>query len=898
MKRNKIIAMMLALCLCVSISATSLPRTAAAATYGYDSVTKVYTVDPATPLDSAHVATINGALHDGDTLSFEAGQTYTLLYNGNTSTAEQGIKGSTLGNWCISKNITVTGDIGDTGNPATIKWGGSNGSYAYMFYVGTEYGCTSAAVKAGAPFSVTFKNLILDGGASNPSSTAANGRPRAGIDFVMATSAPTYIVPTDHQVINCQILNTYNTTYCPIIVNGTKVTVDGLTTNAGAAAINMGIGSQTYQAAYPPQLVLTGKGIVDTANKAYILADSAIHDGQFVIDNSGVTAGLSGLLGRTGTSTAAKNYYPLPTLNLSATPSAIDITGTTLTSVNFTALPMARAAATWPTTWPTRNVNVVIKANDASGEVLCTGSLRSNQTILASAAQSFSGTYNLGTYNGAPIDYTNHPDSLYVEIVDGETPLPEVVNGDTTNSDSFIGYVYASTSVPLMVTNPAVSFNANEGTGSMADKTAADDGSCVLPANTFTRDGYTFDGWATTPDGSVVYDNEGTVPLVPVAGLTLYAKWTADPQPIVFMPNGGTGTMTDGAAPTDSDYDLPANEFTRDGYAFNGWNTESGGSGVSYAATGTISPVPVGGVKLYAQWDPESQPIHFEGNGGTGDMGDAADNTGDSFTVPDSGYTRPGYQFVGWKDAEGNVYKVGDEVTEVPAGGITFIAQWEALSQPITFNANGGTGSMDDGHADTDSTYGLPAEEFSRPGYTFMGWNTEQDGSGIAYADLGDITAVPAGGVALFAQWRADPQPITFDANGGTGTMLDDSAATGSSYTVPENGFTWDGYQFTGWKDDNGTSYAPGDVIKDVPVGGVVLHAQWTPVKPGGDNTEGESSSKKHTSIVPPALEKSITGLPLTGDSSMMWQLVISLILLVGASAAAVVLRKKKSAKA
>lgn len=81
---------------------------------------------------------------------------------------------------------------------------------------------------------------------------------------------------------------------------------------------------------------------------------------------------------------------------------------------------------------------------------------------------------------------------------------------------------------------------------------------------------------------------------------TIYIPALA-PATITFNANGGSGTVPSsintyvGVANT-----IPSNSLTRTGYAFNGWNTASDGSGTAYATGSTITPS--GNVTLYAQW--------------------------------------------------------------------------------------------------------------------------------------------------------------------------------------------------------------------------------------------------------------------------------------------------------
>ena len=71
----------------------------------------------------------------------------------------------------------------------------------------------------------------------------------------------------------------------------------------------------------------------------------------------------------------------------------------------------------------------------------------------------------------------------------------------------------------------------------------------------------------------------------------------------------------------------------------------------------------------------------------------------------------------------------------------------------ITFNANGGTGSMDMLRVKEGENVTLPANSFSKVDANFIGWNTKLDGSGTAYADKS--TVKPTANITLYAQWEA-----------------------------------------------------------------------------------------------------------------------------------------------
>jgi uncharacterized repeat protein (TIGR02543 family) len=70
---------------------------------------------------------------------------------------------------------------------------------------------------------------------------------------------------------------------------------------------------------------------------------------------------------------------------------------------------------------------------------------------------------------------------------------------------------------------------------------------------------------------------------------------------------------------------------------------------------------------------------------------------------------------------------------------------------------------------------------------------------------------------------------LTYDANGGSGTMAEDISDANGHVEIAENTFTKEGFTFSAWNtaaDGSGTSYAPGDII-DIN-SNTKLFAQWT----------------------------------------------------------------------
>ena len=108
-----------------------------------------------------------------------------------------------------------------------------------------------------------------------------------------------------------------------------------------------------------------------------------------------------------------------------------------------------------------------------------------------------------------------------------------------------------------------------------------------------------------------------------------------------------------------------------------------------------------------------------------------------------------------------------------------------ATSATITFNANGGSGTV----PSAISTYvgvanTIPSNSLTRTGYTFNSWNTASDGSGTAYATGSTIT--PSGNVALYAQWEKTTPTIRVKINNSIVTGLFYIKANNAIHLVSE----------------------------------------------------------------------------------------------------------------
>ncbi len=110
--------------------------------------------------------------------------------------------------------------------------------------------------------------------------------------------------------------------------------------------------------------------------------------------------------------------------------------------------------------------------------------------------------------------------------------------------------------------------------------------------------------------------------------LKLYAQWDKATYPIRFHGNGAdSGSMEDMICYYGIDYTLPANSFKRTGYKFTKWSHMSEGEtkaeysdkqGVCFNMKNDILKYGSLSMNLYAQWEPVTYTIAYDGNGSTG----------------------------------------------------------------------------------------------------------------------------------------------------------------------------------------------------------------------------------------------------------------------------------------
>ena len=246
------------------------------------------------------------------------------------------------------------------------------------------------------------------------------------------------------------------------------------------------------------------------------------------------------------------------------------------------------------------------------------------------------------------------------------------------------------------------------------------------------------------------------------------------------------------------------------GFRFLGWSLDQAGRQI-------VDSIPAGErteITLYAQWKVNTYTIHFDANGGAGKMKDQSLAYNAEASLTANAFTRTGYVFAGWADAQGNAYTVA-------------------------FQPNGGQGTMEPVSMTYDQTAELPQLSFTREGYRFTGWAPSARGK-AAYADgaqVVNLSAKSGATVTLYAQWTPNSYTVVYEGNGADkGTMKPKTMLCGKTYTLTANAFSRTGYAFQGWATDPDsstpeyTNSQKGVALSTTDQDVVTLYAVWAPV--------------------------------------------------------------------
>ena len=448
--------------------------------------------------------------------------------------------------------------------------------------------------------------------------------------------------------------------------------------------------------------------------------------------------------------------------------------------------------------------------------------------------------------------------------------------------------------------NFILTFDANGGTVSPASISAKYD-STIGPLPTPTWTGHTFTGWYTASSGGTVRNYTK----MPAYNETLYAHWNVNTYQIKYDGNGATsGSMSNSTGiKWNSTVSLTKNAYAKNhtvtfnyngatggntpaskniNFSFNSWNSAANGSGSKYvdgAQVRNLTSTNGATYTIYAQWnsntygelpnptraytvtysdDKSTATATYTFNGwynGSTKVTSTTDAPKSNHTLTASwtpkyvtlpNRTKTGYTFGGWYKEADLKNKVGDANTPfTPTYSITLYPKWINNTYTVTYNANGGSGTMTADTATYGQNYKTRANGFIAPtGKKFAGWNEKSDGTGTSWTNYIGVNWVwnYTTNVTLYAQWTDITTTVTFmkntsDTDTTSSTQTYTYNASGTAGHFSNRGWSRTGYTLKGWNEDRSAKdahYSVDNVVLSTWVSdmapSIKLYAIWEPV--------------------------------------------------------------------
>lgn len=246
----------------------------------------------------------------------------------------------------------------------------------------------------------------------------------------------------------------------------------------------------------------------------------------------------------------------------------------------------------------------------------------------------------------------------------------------------------------------------------------------------------------------------------------------------------------------------------RSGYTFTGWYTDPNGGSQVYSTTKVT-----GNATYHARWTSNQFDIKFiNGEVVVATYQRTSGQQIGSFPV----VTKTNYTFAGWWTEQTGGTQV--YTTTAVTGPATYYAHWDAVQYKVKFNPNGGSVSETERMVNSGGQIGtLPTP--TRDHYTFVEWNTKQEGTGNKVNPTDTVT----GPVTYYAKWAIQSFTVSFNSHGGTAcnSITRNYGATIGTLPAP----TKTGYTLTGWytAESGGSKISASTTVTKT----VEYHAQW-----------------------------------------------------------------------
>ena len=191
--------------------------------------------------------------------------------------------------------------------------------------------------------------------------------------------------------------------------------------------------------------------------------------------------------------------------------------------------------------------------------------------------------------------------------------------------------------------------------------------------------------------------------------------------------------------------------------------------------------------------------LTYNANGGSGAPSAQTKAVGQDIKLSSTIPTKTDCEFLGWATSS-----TASTPSYQPSGtysqdqNTTFYAVWKSLRYTLSFNMNGGNGSVDPITINDGSPCTIPSTVPTRTGYDFLGWSKSNTASTATYK-AGN--SYPGGTATLYAVWKIKNYTVSFDSNGAGSydSVRVNHGNTIPSLPVPEKR----GFFFKGWFSGN-----------------------------------------------------------------------------------------------
>lgn len=314
---------------------------------------------------------------------------------------------------------------------------------------------------------------------------------------------------------------------------------------------------------------------------------------------------------------------------------------------------------------------------------------------------------------------------------------------------------------------PTISFSSNIAGGALESVKVNYNEIFARPGDP-TLEGYTFDGFYANEELTIPFDFSEAI----TKDTTIYLKWNINSYTVTFDPDGGSIVSGKNQVTVKYNSLIEAPVCSKVGAEFAGWYIDPDRTVLFDFANDKVK----GNMTLYAKWANNLLTVKFD-SGCDIKIDDRKINYNATLGVNFPSVDREGYKLIGWYKEESFKNKVTDATifndsnfenlsTEKVT---TLYAKWSPITYTVSYNPNGGAGTMTDNELSYDEKIQLKENTFVKTGCRFIGWATSADGD-VLYGDkatVKNLTTADGAIVYLFAKWEKVDYRISYEFNGG-----------------------------------------------------------------------------------------------------------------------------------